>query len=452
MDTSHHVEKAEEAVRRKNFDFAVALYRQLLEIRPDDGGARRGLHRALRARHDYRPTPKALAAVTGAFPRLLGRVFLLARSPARAAASYEQAFALNPRNASVGYRVGDCLERAGHLDSALAVFEALAESDAAGVEPMKRAGALAYRKRDLPRALEFYERALKIRPLDQDALKARKDLTAEGALARGRYESGRSSRELRSEKDKEASREAERGHRVVRSAEELGGDIARLREQRGKSPEDARLAESLGRALAERGDLEGAIAALEDAARLAPDAYEVRVALGDARIRRAESALAAARSAAAKGGAAAGASPGELERARVAVELAEIAWRVSAHPTDMGLRVRHARLLEEAGRVDEAIGEYQRTVADPRWKNDAMLGLGRAFERKGLHDLARKQLERALEAVGTSDSRAKEILYTLGALCEKLGSRGDARGYYARIYEVDIGFRDVAAKMETLKA
>ncbi|MCI0589032.1 MAG: tetratricopeptide repeat protein [Planctomycetes bacterium] len=444
MDTSHHIEKAEEAIRRKNFEFAVTLYRQLLEIRPDDGAARRGLHRALRQRHEYRPTPKALALVTGVIPRFIGRIYLLSRNAKRAASAYEQAFALDPRNSGLGYRVGDCLEKAGCNDSALAVFETLADADAGAIEAMKRAGALAYKKRDLPKALGFYERVLKAQPLDQDALKARKDLTAEGALARGRYETARSSREL--VKDKEAMREAERGHRVVRSAEEIGDEVTRLKGERAKNPKDAKLAEALGRVLVDRGDFDGAVAALEEASGLAPGSYETRVALGDAKIRRAQAAVEAARSG--KGDAARAA---ELEKARLAVEVEEVGWRVSAHPTDMGLRVRHARLLEEAGRLDEAIGEYQRAAGDPRWKNDATLGLGRAFERKGLHDLARKQLERTLEAVGASDARAKEILYSLGALCEKLGARDDARGYYARIYEVDIGFRDVAAKMETLK-
>ena len=46
MDYSKHIQKAEEAVRRRNYDFAVQLYQQILEIDADVGEARRGLRRA----------------------------------------------------------------------------------------------------------------------------------------------------------------------------------------------------------------------------------------------------------------------------------------------------------------------------------------------------------------------------------------------------------------------
>ena len=49
------------------------------------------------------------------------------------------------------------------------------------------------------------------------------------------------------------------------------------------------------------------------------------------------------------------------------------------------------------------------------------------------------------------DERAKEILYNLGDLAAAEGSGEEARSFYARIYEVDIGYRDVAAKMEEFR-
>jgi hypothetical protein len=43
------------------------------------------------------------------------------------------------------------------------------------------------------------------------------------------------------------------------------------------------------------------------------------------------------------------------------------------------------------------------------------------------------------------------VLYNLGLIAEAEGNPGEARRHYARIYEVDIGFRDVATKMEALR-
>ena len=66
-------------------------------------------------------------------------------------------------------------------------------------------------------------------------------------------------------------------------------------------------------------------------------------------------------------------------------------------------------------------------------------------------DLAKREYGKALDAHPNVDERAREILYNLGAIAEAEGDSGEARSCYARIYAVDIGFRDVAAKMEQLK-
>ena len=62
---------------------------------------------------------------------------------------------------------------------------------------------------------------------------------------------------------------------------------------------------------------------------------------------------------------------------------------------------------------------------------------------------ARKQYERALEGTNGTDDRAKEILYNLGTIAENEGNPEEARSFFIRIYEVDIGYRDVADKMGT---
>jgi tetratricopeptide (TPR) repeat protein len=444
MDTTRHLEKAEEALRRRNFDFAIALYRQLLGIRPDDGAARRGLWKAIRLRREHRPASRWIGRLSGAAPRLLGAICAAAKRHATAAHLFESAYAQDPDDARLGHRAALALERAGFSDSALAAYETLAEADASDGEACKRAGALLYRKREVERAIEYYERAIRVDPRDSEALKARKDLAAEGALARGGFDEKKSSRERIA--TREDVREAARGHRVLQSREEKEEEIERLREKHRRSPSDPLAGEALGKALSKAGRFEEAISVLEEAFALAPDAYELRVALGDARIAQASAQVERAR--ASMDGTAVDAA----ERALREVEVAEVAGRVGAHPTDMGLRVRYARLLEGGGRLDEALAELQRAVSDPRQRTEALLGMGRCFEGKGLGDLARKQFERALEAVGSTDPRSKEILYSLGSLCEKMGAREDARAYYARIYELDVTFRDVSRKMESLKA
>ena len=76
--------------------------------------------------------------------------------------------------------------------------------------------------------------------------------------------------------------------------------------------------------------------------------------------------------------------------------------------------------------------------------------LGRAFARKGITDLAVKQYQEAADSIGSMNSHRKEILYELAQVCEKSGSSEDALVWYKKIYEADIGYRDVAPRIEAL--
>ena len=68
MDFSKHLSKAEEALKRRNFDYAIELYRQLIDLDPDLGEARGGLRRALKAKHERQSGGRLLRAVGGAVP------------------------------------------------------------------------------------------------------------------------------------------------------------------------------------------------------------------------------------------------------------------------------------------------------------------------------------------------------------------------------------------------
>lgn len=42
----------------------------------------------------------------------------------------------------------------------------------------------------------------------------------------------------------------------------------------------------------------------------------------------------------------------------------------------------------------------------------------------------------------------KEVLYEFGLLCKKIGHQNQAQAYLKEIYAVDIGYRDVAVRIE----
>ena len=124
---------------------------------------------------------------------------------------------------------------------------------------------------------------------------------------------------------------------------------------------------------------------------------------------------------------------------------------VSVRPADANLHLQLGRRLMKVKDFDGAMGELQKAMNDPRTKRDAQFSLAQCFQGKGYADLARKEYLKCLEGASQVDDRAKEILYNLGLISESEGNGAEARSFFARIFEVDIGYRDVVAKMERYK-
>jgi tetratricopeptide (TPR) repeat protein len=193
------------------------------------------------------------------------------------------------------------------------------------------------------------------------------------------------------------------------------------------------------------GDPGAALDLAERALSYRRDSFELVCKVGDLESKRIKKAVARAD----KAGQADEASA--LERELVAHEVKDYRRRVEARPGDAALRLALAKKLLRADDVDGALGELQRCSSEPRVRDEALFHLGQCFQRKGILDLARKEYEHALQASDGKGERAKEILYNLGTIAEAQGNRDEARSFFIRIYEIDIGYRDVAAKMGTLR-
>lgn len=67
--------------------------------------------------------------------------------------------------------------------------------------------------------------------------------------------------------------------------------------------------------------------------------------------------------------------------------------------------------------------------------------------RRGRNNRAR-ELRDALGNKARFDKEKKELVYQLGCVFEKLGRKEDAIDQFKLIYEMDIGYRDVATKVD----
>lgn len=442
MDFSKHIQKAEEALRRRNYDFAVELYRQLIDLDPDLGEARAGLRQALKKRAEIKKGGRLLRAVSGALPLSQAKTMAKLGKHAACAKALENYLATNPLDEEANLLLGISLEQCAHFHSARAVYEFTAEIAPKNAEALKRAGGMMHRTGDLDRALEYYERALAADPRDQEALKARKNLAADMALAQSPTDAIAHSRQLI--KDKGEAQVLEKAKRLHKSEGELKEDLERLETRFADNPSDPEVMIEMARIHEKLKDHEAALDMAERALDYKRDSFDLIAMVGDLRSRLLKREIAKAD----KDGRTEDAS--ELENKLIAQDVEDHRRRVEIRPGDAPLRLGLSKKLIRAGDVDGALVELQRCQEEPRVKDEALFLLGQCFQRKGIYDLAKKEYERALTGSGRVDDRAKEILYNLGLIAEEEGDGSEARAYYIRIYEVDIGYRDVASKMEAL--
>jgi tetratricopeptide (TPR) repeat protein len=112
---------------------------------------------------------------------------------------------------------------------------------------------------------------------------------------------------------------------------------------------------------------------------------------------------------------------------------------------DLGIAFR------EMGLIDDAIAEFQIALRSPTRRLEATEALGGCFVTKGDPAIARTVLLQGIAGQGASDDALRGVLYLLGRAEESLGARDEAVRYYQRVYAVDIRFRDVAARLQTLQ-
>jgi tetratricopeptide (TPR) repeat protein len=237
----------------------------------------------------------------------------------------------------------------------------------------------------------------------------------------------------------------ERSKRMHLSEEELAQERERLEAKYAENAGDPDVMIELADIAEKQKDLETASSLIDRALSYRKTSFDLICRAGDMRAKMLKKSIARADKAGKADEAA------QLEKELIEAEAADWRARVDAHPSDLALRVQLGKRLLRNGAADAALAELQKATADPRHEREARTLLAQCFQQKGFLDLARKEYERALGDARELDERAKEILYNLADIAASEGDRAGARAFYVRVYEVDVGFRDVAAKMDAFR-
>lgn len=436
--------KAKEAFRRKNYDLAVQIYVEAFQFEANDAEAVEGFFAAAKKLGETRGK--------GLFGGMFSGVSLGgSRDPMKRMAAAFRTLAKNPDHKGTLMALGEAAVQANQLEAAIGGYKRAAEQDTADPEPWKRLGSALAKRGRIPEALQALDNAVKAAPRDQEGIKLRKDVAAEGALKISGYETARSSRDLI--KDKGVAQKLETETRLQLTPEHAAGEVEKIEEQCRAEPQNPRIRVRLGEMHLQRGDEAAALKAFEDAVTLDPRNFDISVRVGDLKLRKYEEALRIARQEMKESPDDAAARERESAAGKALIEsrLVEYGRRVKDHPLDLAERFKLGRTLLAAGRVDEATGEFQQTVRDPNRKTDSLLLLAKCFEMSNLTGLALKKLEEAVADFPLlTSAKAKDVHYAHADMLDRAGQAEKARGIFENLYEEDITYRDVAQRLKQL--
>jgi tetratricopeptide (TPR) repeat protein len=121
-------------------------------------------------------------------------------------------------------------------------------------------------------------------------------------------------------------------------------------------------------------------------------------------------------------------------------------------PEDFDTHFNLGIAYREMGLLDEAIGEFQLASKDPRYIVDCSSLLGICFLDKGLPELAIRWYRKGLEAPDIGEEKTLGLLYDMGNAYLASGDSDAAYKTFVEIYGLNSNYRDVATKLQELRA
>ncbi len=436
-------EKGRLAFERNNLDYALTLLTRLLAQEPALYPARE----VLRAAQFKRGKGGGLfRKVLGSAPKLVQARLALRKHPRDALPLLEEVLNSDPQNLEAHKLLAEAalaadLPRTAQLSLEIAYKQAPQDRHVA--LPLARLLAAAGQG---ARAEAIITALAAAHPHDPEITQAVKDVAANRTLAEGGYaalEGGQGSYRdiLKDEKEAVALEQEKRDHKDASAAAQL---LAEYRARLEQEPDNLRLLRALAELYAEQNQFDEALTcyARLQAAETGDPTLERAVA--QVRERRFDHLMAhldpadpdqAARLEA-------------LRREKQEFQLAAARARVEKYPHDLQLRYELGRLYMDLGRITEAIQEFQKAQNNPHIRIQALYHLGECFARRRMYDLAARTFENAIREKPILDEEKKTLIYALGCALEAMGKKAEAIEQFKLIYEADIGFKDVAARVD----
>ncbi|MFC1738304.1 tetratricopeptide repeat protein [Planctomycetota bacterium] len=443
-------ERAEKAAERENFDYAIDMYLEGLRCAPDN--LQEG-HVPLRQLALHR---KKKGAKKPSMVEIVKRK--VGKSPLERMLNAEYLFAKDPENLSYWKAILKAAIEQELKNTVQWIADMIFQANIAAKRPSAKTYILlkdSYSAIGLfDRAIAACQRASKLKPGDGALADELQRLSAELAVARGKYDQAGDFRE--SIKDREAQEKLQSQDSVVKTESYRKSELEEAREAYSEDPERPknifRLVQALVDLQKDESDNE-AIELLEKAYRTSSDfsfkenADEIKIKQMKRSIRNAKKAIES--------------NPNDqqckehlsqLSERLNDVELEHYRLCAENYPTDLKFKYEYAVRLVRNKRYDDAIPLFQEAKREPRYKISAMSKIGLCFFLKDWFADAIDVFNQALDAYEKKDdSIAKELRYNLGRAYEGKGDSEKALEIFRKIAQLDFGYKDIRERVDKLR-
>jgi len=426
-------EKGYDTLEKKNYDYAMLLLAEALEKEPAFFDCRMALRAAQIKKHENAGRLAKMVAAAGNAHHIAQAKIALKRKNYFSAMAHAEKILCSDPESSVGHRVivdaGQALDLPQTIISSLQMLKKANPKDNKITQELAKALEML---NDWDEAERVMLELAKLNPEDPFLQQAYKDTAAKATIYRGNYEKRSDGQGVGDDDDSRAD---------YTSEDVLEEKIYAMEERLQDEPENYKLAVDIAKLYVERHDFDRAFEYF--------DFVQENHSVSDSSIDRALADAHEARfnydiSQYPEG------SPERvgLEAERDAFMLENCQERADRYPTMLEFRFELGERLFRTGDVNEAIQTFQRTQNSPTLKHRSLCYLGQCFMQRGMYDMALSQFEKAMEGKSTFDDQKKELIYLLAGVYEQQGKHEQAEAHYKSIYEVDVGYRDVADKVE----
>jgi len=450
--SKNQVNRAKTAVQSKNFDYAITLLQATLKEEP----------LFLEGRRLLRAVEIQKFESTGTFTRQMANMRMSGslvklsagkKSPQEQLIQAEEILAIDPFQTKANVTIGEAGAALGYPEFKCFAYETLAKGKPNDKAVLNSLAQAYMEAKDAAKAEKTYERILEIDPRDGEALSGLKNASAANASKTGGWETANN--DFRNVlKSKTEAENLEQQAKVVKSADAIEDQIALNYQKHQAEPTNPNHSKAIAQLFVQKNDYASAIPWFEHAFEAGGKVdSSLEKTIGDLRLKNVENELLALRN-----DLAAKTEPEEQAQAQAAVDqkekelnearlyLAEA--RVKAQPNEGEFRFDLGEALYKMGQYKRATEELQQSLKQPSVRYQALNLMGLAFKARGMLDFAEKQLTLAESELPVMDEVKKEIAYNLGLVFEATKKQDKALDQWKKIYEVDMSYRDVAARVE----